>query len=156
MTESSLIRSVFIIESVTTCRSVHPATPCRVHQDPFVARDRPEHLVHARPVTAKRPTQDSFAAGTDLLQRAVAAAVLDDRARFEAVHGQLGEHEVEYRARRCLEDPGAPELGPDRESPFRQAEGLVERADLDETDCVGVSGRHDAETDVAACRLLAV
>src|SRR5947209_4267443 len=85
-------------------RSVHPTLPRgRVHEDPVLAPDRPEHLVHARGSTLERLPQNRFTEGADLLQRAVAAAVFGDGPRFEAVHGQLGEHEVEYRARGCLE-----------------------------------------------------
>src|SRR5438132_12885189 len=94
-------------------RSVHPTLPGRrVHEDPVLAPDRPEHLVHTRCSTVERLPQNRFTGGADLPQGAVAAAVFGDGPRFEAGHGQLGEREIEDRARCGLEYPGAPGLGP--------------------------------------------
>ena len=51
-----------------------------------VGEDRPERLIEIHAVSQKRPVQDAFLRRAELLQRAVAAAVLERRARLEPMH----------------------------------------------------------------------
>src|SRR5205807_5263098 len=96
--------------------------------------NRPAGLIHVDAVAQERAAKHGFLNGAELLQRAVAAAVLDRRLRFQAAHAEDVEREVEDDLRRIREDAGAPVVGAKREAPFGDIEGACERADLEETD----------------------
>ena len=77
---------------------------------PVASQNRPQHLVHVRSVFAERAPQDRFARRAQLAQRTVAAAVLHDRARFEATDGQRLEREADHLTRGRLKYSRSPEL----------------------------------------------
>ena len=70
--------------------------------------------------TCERGRERALGTRADLLQRAVAAAVLHDRARFEPVHADVIERITRHEVRRLDERADAPERGADREPPVRR------------------------------------
>ena len=62
---------------------------------PVVREDRPERLIEVDAVSQERTLQDAFLRRAELVQRAVAPAVLERRTRFEPVHTDDIEHEIE-------------------------------------------------------------
>ena len=75
-----------------------PARAVALPLAPVVLADRPDHLIVIDAVAQERSAQDGFAGGAQLLQRAVAAAVADGRARFQPVDADL----VKTNARTCF------------------------------------------------------
>ena len=122
---------------------------CSVHQrqaggartvaarTPVLLDDGVEHLVEVLVAAGKRFPEDAFRHGTDLEQRLDAASVLDGAARFEAMHADALEGELQQQRRTLFEDAGTPERRADGKAPFgcihgaAKLSGLVlRRADL--------------------------
>src|SRR4029077_6609268 len=106
------------------CEEAGPRTPnacCLVHAPPVAApilcENREEHLVEILTLLFERLAEDAFLHGAHLSQRAVAAAVLDGGARFEAANADRVERKLEDQLRAGLEDARAPELRADGETP---------------------------------------
>src|SRR5687768_10707378 len=108
-------------------------------------RKRPVVLVHRR---SQPIPDDPFANGSHLLQRAVAAAVVDRCARAELLESNSTEREIEHGFRSLYEKSGSPEWRSHREAPFR----LLTWRDLNLNDADGhvTTLRHDTEADVLA------
>ena len=66
---------------------------------PVGLEQRVERLIEIMTVALERPAQDPFLHGAELLKRAVAAAVQDRRARFQTMHAERLEHELEHELR---------------------------------------------------------
>src|SRR5687767_11618163 len=111
-------------------------------------RKRPVVLVHRRSVPHQPITDDLLANGSHLLQRAVAAAVVDRCARAELLESNSTEREIEHGFRSLYEKSGSPEWRSHRETPLRRLAGR----DLHLKDADGdvIALRYDAEADVLA------
>src|SRR5262249_41281020 len=72
----------------------HRPSHGRLRIAPVLRENRPQRLVEAFPVAHERLSQDAFAHGTDLPERAVAAAVQHRRARLEPVAPDRVEREL--------------------------------------------------------------
>ena len=72
--------------------------------------DRPERLIEVDAVSQERTLQDAFLRRAELVQRAVAPAVLERRARLEPVHADHIEHEIEDELGGIHEEAAAPVL----------------------------------------------
>ena len=101
-------------------------------------------------VADERAAQYAFLHRANLAKRAVAAAVGHRRARFETVRADHVHREVDDQSRALGEDPGAPELRADRESPLGGAEAALERAQLEDADRGVHAVGHDREAGVVA------
>ena len=80
------------------------------------------------PFCGERPAQHAFLDRAQLPERAVAAAVLDGRPRFEPMHAEHIEREVDDEPRTIDEDARAPELRGQREPPLGRPERRLERS----------------------------
>src|SRR5712691_8347577 len=100
---------------------------------PRFGEDRPVGLIQIDAVAQERAAKHRFLHGAQLLERAVAAAVLDRRLRFHASDAEDVEREVEHELRRVHEDACAPEVGAEREAPFSDVEAGRERPHLEQT-----------------------
>src|SRR6188472_422548 len=107
-------------------------------------------------VTAERAAQDAFLDRADLAQRAVAAAVGDRRAGFEAMHADRVDREVDDHAGALGEDSRAPELRADRETPLGRQEARFERTQLEDADRGRHAVGHDREAGIVAGLALTV
>src|SRR5439155_7520514 len=123
---------------------------------PIGVDDGVERLIQIAAVAQQRLAQQAFLHGADLLERAVAAAVEDRRARFEAADAHRVEYELEDQLRAVLEDAGAPEGRSERESPLRGVEAVTEIANLEDADRRVVAAHGDREARVGARGALAV
>src|SRR5450432_114621 len=84
---------------------------------PVGVEDRVEDLVDLLAVLGERLAKQTLLHGAQLLEGAVATAVLYHRARFQPVHAERLEREIEHELRALLEHARAPEVGVDREAP---------------------------------------
>src|SRR5438309_5038323 len=67
--------------------------PFGVHCVPVFGQNRPERLIETLAVFLEGLPEKAFLYGADLLESAVAAAVLDDRAGFQPMNADLVEYE---------------------------------------------------------------
>src|SRR5262247_4078057 len=123
---------------------------------PVLGQEGPERLIEILAAPAERSSQHRFLHGADLLERAVAAAVLERRARLEASRADDLERKVDDEVGAVREDASSPVLVGDRESPLGRPEVGIECAHLEETDRAIRAARHDREADVLAERALAM
>src|SRR5205814_1483337 len=107
-------------------------------------------------VLHERLPETHLADGSELVQRAVAAPVVDGAARFQPVDADLLEGEVEHHLRAFDEHSVAPERRAEREAPLGGSEALLQRTNLNDADRFGHPLRHDAEADELAGRALPV
>src|SRR5262245_31910513 len=81
------------------------------HFSPVRCEQRVERLIEVASTAEERSPQDTFLDCAELLQGAIAAPVQDCRTRFEAMHAERVEHEVEHQPRALEEQTTAPERG---------------------------------------------
>src|SRR6185295_16582145 len=91
-----------------------PGPGDRTSLAPRGGEDRPVGLIHVDAVAEERAAKHRFLHRAQLLQRAVAAAVLDRRFGFQAADAEDVEREVEHQVRAVREDARAPVIGADR------------------------------------------
>ena len=101
---------------------------------PIVGEDRPERLIEVDAVSQKRTLQHAFLRRAELVERAVAAAVLECRTRLEPVHPDHIEREVEDERGGLHEQAAAPVLRAQREAPLGDVERRLKRPDLEQAD----------------------
>ena len=104
-------------------------------------------MIEIHTVAQERAAKHRFLNRAELLQRAVAAPVLQRRARFDPVNAKNIESEVEYELGGVHEDALAPEIGAEREAPFSDVEGGLQRPNLEETNDGIRILQHDAKRD---------
>src|SRR5882724_4710618 len=110
---------------------------------PVFFEDSPKRLIEILPVAEERLPENALLYGSQLAERAVASAVADGRAGFEAVHADRFEGELHDEFGTFLEHAGAPEGRADCEAPFRSPEPRFGRTDLKDSDGrVRVADRH--------------
>src|SRR5438477_6696417 len=122
---------------------------------PVGVDDRVERLIEVAPVAKERLAKQAFLDGADLLERAVAAAVEDRRARLEPANAHRLEDELEDQLRAVPEHAGAPEARAERESPFRGVEAVAEVTYLEDADRRVVAAHRHREAHIRACGALA-
>src|SRR4051812_10746305 len=111
---------------------------------------RPQQLLHVAAVGLERLREHAFGLRADFLERAVAAPVVGDRTRFEAMHVQNLEGEARSKHCRFREDASAPECRAEREAPIRDEERRILRAQLNQAGRFVETVRHDAEARALA------
>src|SRR5205814_5296731 len=89
--------------------SVHRLIPHRLCLVPVAGDDRPHHLIQIFTVLQERSAKDAFLHRAQLPQGAVAAAVLNDCARLEAIHLGMLEREVDGGPGTREKQPRSPE-----------------------------------------------
>src|SRR3989442_13338870 len=100
----------------------------------IAVEDRVERLVQPDAVARERAAQDALLDRADLSERAVAAPVQHGGARFEPLHAERAEREIEHELGALFEHATAPERRANREAPFRRMERRVEPAHLEDPD----------------------
>src|SRR5262245_29684529 len=136
--------------SRSVCGLLQDRAPRRVRLEPVLRNDRPHDLIERLAVLQQRSTQHTLLYSAKLAQRAVAAAVLNDRAGFQSVDRGLLEGEVERHPRAGEEDARPPERRAYRKSPLRYRESRRDCPDLHKTHCmVAALGNHPERELVA-------
>ena len=92
--------------------------------------------MHVLPVLEERPAEHAFLDGSELAKDAVAASVLNNRARFQPVYIRMLEGEVHCRSCAGEEQPRSPERRAESEAPFRDGEPGRNRPNLYKPDGV--------------------
>ena len=88
------------------------------------------------------------------MQRAVAAAVLHRRARFQPMHADRLEREVEHQLGAFLNTPVPQNGDPMRKAPLGRAEARLELAHLEDPDGGVEALERDREAGIGAGRAL--
>src|SRR6476646_12083759 len=125
-----------------------PAERRHALSTPVGVEQRVERLIEVPSVAEERPAQNAFLHRAQLLQRAVAAAVQDRGARFEAMHAERVENEFEHELRAVLKHPGAPERLAQRKSPLGVLKPLPEIPHLEDADRGVEAAERDREAHV--------
>src|SRR5262245_26565796 len=112
------------------CLVHDPEATRRALLAPGVAQDGPEALIVIHAVAKERGAKHRFLNRAELLQRAVASAVLESGPRLEPVHADDVEREIKDEPGGIHEDAFAPELRTEREAPFGDVEPWLESANL--------------------------
>src|SRR5207237_4629154 len=128
----------------------YAGTPDRLRFEPVLLQNCPQSLVQMLAVADKRPPQHALLHRSELSQRAVAASVSERRTRFQPMHAQNLEREVDDQFGAVDEHAETPEFRRQRETPLRSAKGRLERAHLEDTDRCIRSVRHDGEAHILA------
>jgi hypothetical protein len=112
--------------------------PLAVDGLPVLGQDRPESLIETLAVFLEGLPEKTFLHGADLLQSAVAAAVLNDSASFQPMNADFLKCELHHQFGSSMKYAGSPVRRSDCKSPFRDAEPGLERAELNR----GASGQN--------------
>ena len=129
-------------ESLVRRRALSPLAP-------VVLADRPDHLIVIDAIAQERSAQHAFAGRPQLLQRAVAAAAADRRARFQPVDAHVGKDEPEDLLRSRLKIAVPQKLEP-MAAPIRQGRSPATACAPGRCRSPGRPAGADAESDVAA------
>src|SRR3954452_11192715 len=128
----------------------------RARSAPLAVEQRVERLVEIPSVAEKRPAENTFLHRAQFLERAIAAAILDGGARFEPMHAERLEHELQDELRAFVEHTGSPERGAERKSPLSVFEILPKVAYLEDADRGVETVERDREACVRTGRALAM
>src|SRR5438552_3340535 len=98
---------------------------------PILLEQRPQHLIDVLAVAAGRPPQNALFDGAELPERGVAAAVLEQHARFEPSRADRAEREGSDEADRFDENTGAARRRRHGAFPLRHFESRSQLSNLD-------------------------
>ena len=83
--------------------------PMRFPRKEVAVEDRVERLVQPNAIAEERAAQNALLHRADLSERAVAAPIQHGGARFEPLHTECREREIEHELGALFEDAAAPE-----------------------------------------------
>ena len=98
-----------------------------ITRSPVIFDDAVQHLIEVLAVVPERSPQQALLGRSDLQQGSAAPSVPDRRARFQAMHAECLERELEDEPRALFEYARAPERRADGETPLGRAESWLEQ-----------------------------